>query len=550
MRTPRSPSFWLLIALSGLLGAACSVDQRSPSVVQAPLTPEPLGSSNLGSNVAAPPVTAPADAGGGGPTADRPSPGDLIVTQREDPIAPVPLSLGQVCSPSSLACAGSLRCVDGSCRLPCVTSVDCAALGDAVDCTVGAALDGSGVGACNYQLYCDPAHPQQPRPGAQACPAGSGCRPSESGASECQPQPGGATLGNACVSDLNCAPGYFCGGSGTCRRHCLDDGDCPGEVCSAFAPARRAGDLAVGFCASPACDPVHPQAPRDGLSSCPVGSGCSSVAVGETSRCSARNASGSARYGECSVAADCQPGLFCGAGDVSGFCGQYCFSDADCGGGRCRLFTPPSLAGTEPVGSCVELCNPVRPQSSEGGFGACPDGFSCVLPTDGNSVCLRAGPLRRYDRCSGQQCAAGLACGEGMFAYCVQLCLNDEDCAGGRCRAGTLRAGATPVGTCAEVCDPTDPGANAGPFTACPRGFGCTGDLNGASTCVLNGSGRFGAPCGGGEVCASGFACDQSQGQCAKFCFDDADCEGRRCSIALNPPQFADTRALRFCEEP
>src|SRR6185503_17294379 len=162
------------------------------------------------------------------------------------------------------------------------------------------------------------------------------------------------------------------------------------------------------------------------------------------------------------------------------------------------------VAGDASVGNCAEVCNPLHPQSGEGGFGVCPDGFNCIPANDGRTACFRIGGLQRYERCGGQPCAAGLGCvGGGSFKICSQFCLTDADCPTGRCRQGGLRAGETPVGTCAEVCDPTDAQSNQAPFSACPASFGCTPDLRGASQCALFGSGRFGFQCNGdASLCA------------------------------------------------
>lgn len=550
MSRPRSALFSCAAGIAGLilcgsLGASCSVDERHPT------TALPLEPAATGGNVGG----ALADAG---PVSSRPTVelAPLATTFADTPgeIAsePVLLTLGQSCSAQTAPCEPALRCVDGSCRLPCVTAGDCVTLGSQVMCNVGAALDGSGVGACSYQSYCDPAHPAAPHAAAKACAGDSGCSASESGESACQPQLGAATAGGECVSDLNCAPGYFCGSSGTCRQYCLDDSDCPGQVCSPFAPPRRAGDLAVGFCAGPACDPVHPQTPRDGLSACAVGSGCTPTPEGQVSVCNARNADAGVRYASCAQSADCRPELVCiSSSGSSRYCGQFCYSDADCGRGRCKQFEPQFFAGSFPVGSCFDICNPLNPTAGGDGFSACPAGFTCVATNDGFTTCQPGGTQQRYERCTVDTCSPGMICGEGPFAFCSPQCQNDADCGSGRCRASSLRSGDAQFGTCAEVCNPVAPQSNAPPFTACPTGFACTPDPSGASQCILLGNGRFGADCSSApDSCASGFGCSGDDLRCHQMCFVNGDCQSGRCGLTFNPPVFADTRALRGCEDP
>lgn len=532
---------WLLLA------GACAVDDRELDVAQAPLAPLPGGST----------TAAPAEGMAGG-SGVRPADDASEVTFGAPELVAAPsgsgppppprlLSLGQACAASSAPCEAALRCVSGSCRLPCVTAADCATLGAAVDCTVGAALDGAGVGACDYQSYCDPAHPQNPAGGATPCAAGSGCRPSESGESACQPQPGSGTARSACSSDADCVADRFCGEQGTCLRYCLSDADCGSDVCSPFAVPRRAGNLAVGFCATPNCDPVRPQAPRDGLSACPEGQGCSAEREGQQTRCEPRG--NGERYARCATNADCRPGLLCGGGDLAGACNQYCYSDADCPNERCRRFSGAgSFAGEHPLGICSAVCNPADPASSEGGFGVCPPGFGCGPSEDGLSVCLLAGTRQPYERCASlRECGAGYACDQGAYAFCRRFCLSDADCGQGSCTPVGIGAGTADVGRCSEVCNPVDPQSAMGPFTACPAGFACSPTADGQSRCYLAGSGRTAAPCASEVDCAPGFICDASTARCHEFCFSDRDCEVGSCIGLVAPGNRAADRVVNVC---
>lgn len=523
------------------LVAGCGLDERKVEVVDSPSSPDPRSATA--------PFTGAAGAGSVQNDASESDGSTTVLSMAEGAGAaqPIPLSLGQACSAMTAPCEAALSCVDGSCRLPCVTGADCASLGVTVECRVGAALDGGGVGACSYQSYCDPAHPQLPVAGATACAVGLGCRPSESGSSACEPRSGGVTAGGACRSDADCVPDHFCNQHGTCRRYCLSSADCGSEVCSPFEPPRRAGDLAVGYCASPDCDPVRPQAPRDGLATCPAGSGCTPARAGEPSSCDQRLAGASGLYGPCAARAECTPDLFCGGGDFAGACYRFCTSDGDCPGERCKAFESSNVAITDGVGFCATPCNPADPSADSGGFSACPTGFGCVVSQD-LSHCVPGGPLQRYERCTGQQCGPGHSCGRGNLAFCRERCLSDADCSGNeRCRLGLDSVSGVPVGSCVEQCSPVDPQSGAAPFSPCPVGFACLADEAGLSLCSLAGDARAGDPCSDVGDCAAGLFCDPISSQCHELCFSDDDCETGSCNGIFQPPSLAAGREVRGC---
>ncbi|HWO11001.1 MAG TPA: hypothetical protein VNN80_16010, partial [Polyangiaceae bacterium] len=547
VRRARPITWGLLLLCGGLVG--CRLDERETSVIApessaaSPLMPASDAVASDGS------MTAAAEAEGlAGSNESR----DLASGSTEGvTLVSSALSLGQGCSAESAPCDATLSCVDGRCRLPCAGADDCAGLGEGVTCAVGVALSGMGVGACTYAVYCDPVHPSAPVAGAEPCSAGEGCAPSASGSSACQPQPGSSEFGGACLEDVNCAPGLFCGEYGTCRRYCLDDADCGSGVCSPFVPARRAGDLSVGFCATSAqCDPAHPHSPRDGASTCAVDAGCapSELPDGEGG-CVARNPSGGARYDACSTGADCQPGLFCGTGDLAGICNAYCATDDDCPEGHCAEFSTPEFALGASVGFCAAICNPGAPYSSGGGLSACPSGLRCAPRYDGASFCrIALGRQGPYEACdSTLLCAPGLFCNDNGF--CRPYCLSDAECGAGRCDSfdDGRSAGETPVGGCAEICNPVAPSVSDDTFNSCPQGFRCSGRSNGMSLCFRAGTGGYGTPCEANVACAPGFYCGTST--CRKYCFDASDCESGECN-PLGTPTFAADRLLGFCTDP
>ncbi|MFO7178431.1 MAG: hypothetical protein DIU78_007015 [Pseudomonadota bacterium] len=116
---------------------------------------------------------------------------------------------------------------------------------------------GAGGAAGAAPRPCDPAFPQTPLAGLDACPEGYGCAPHPEGESVCIEQPGEAAWAFPCSeTESDCAPGRFCDAAfGYCRPYCLDDSECRAVHpfrCASFAELGAAplfaGEHEVGVC--------------------------------------------------------------------------------------------------------------------------------------------------------------------------------------------------------------------------------------------------------------------------------------------------------------
>lgn len=119
-------------------------------------------------------------------------------------------------------------------------------------------MDGGASGAAGAGARpCDPAFPQDPLAGLDACPDGHGCAPDGDGESACFEQPGEGAWAVPCSeTESDCAPGRFCDAElGYCRPYCLSDSECQAVRPFRCAPfdelgreTLRAAEHEVGVC--------------------------------------------------------------------------------------------------------------------------------------------------------------------------------------------------------------------------------------------------------------------------------------------------------------
>jgi hypothetical protein len=255
--------------------------------------------------------------------------------------------------------------------------------------------------------------------GPPACPVGSECKEGL-----CVP----SSLGTACSSDEDCAPGDFCFDP---EPFCVDDGNHCSRTC----------------CASTDCDP-HDRfvcwTPEQG-----GGAFCRDASnIG-------REIGGSARAREtCGENGECRSGLC-----TDGRCLDGCCSDAGCNGGKCRFGRP--LADQAPGFWCGAASN-----SGKGRYEPCVEDAECA-----SGLCLAMGSTRRCSVpcCTSSACEAipgedvpvacsAVAHGGTLVRACAVLlqesgeaetgsaCALDTDCRSGICL--TKRG----VSRCTDAC--------------------------------------------------------------------------------------------------
>jgi len=105
--------------------------------------------------------------------------------------------------------------------------------------------------------HCNPLLPFTSDAAHQGCGANQRCDATSSvNATFCYQPAGNGTLGTACKSDHDCAPGYACAGSpGTCEQYCRvtdSPSDCTAPlVCSGFTDKLYDGAEEIGACLAP-----------------------------------------------------------------------------------------------------------------------------------------------------------------------------------------------------------------------------------------------------------------------------------------------------------
>lgn len=193
---------------------------------------------------------------------------------------------------------------------------------------------------CNAGVCQAAARTACPAPGAscdtglQNCPAGQSCQIAAS-TNRCIAA-GTGTEGASCVTEAQCAPGYFCASAGSvCRRYCCGSTGCAaGQTC---IPAGVTGS-AAGFCIVTGCDAAA-------QSGCP-NAGCYPLALDDGTVITACLATGSLPIGEtCDGTVQCVPGAAC----FGTTCRQICRpSSPSCDSGTC---TP--TPGATDLGACL-----------------------------------------------------------------------------------------------------------------------------------------------------------------------------------------------------
>lgn len=559
---------WLyLTLLAGVLGLACTVDDRKLAVL------EPDG----GTGNAGP---------GGGAGGDGQDP-DMSLGAGGDGVQIAAGALGAACQQAT-ECSGG-NCVDGvCCDSPC--SDLCAACntpGSEGTCSAAASdplcpeancqgqssecrplaggeagINCEAVGVCKATAEC----------AATAAPAGTPC---QEATGTCDGQgacvvPDKSALGVACADDAECAEGHcVASGAGGARVCC--DAACDG-VCQACGAAGRCEE-------TPATDA------RCEAIACPADNACRDYVDGITENlCRA--------FGQCRTELDCvaaesftslRPDAQCACDPATGACtlaaGVTCAADGDCASGTCgqttegdRLCCSGACAAglfCSSTGSgCVQCegndvlcdgnvqrtcdagalvtetcangctpdvgCNDLPPVGFACSAGECAGTGVCQQDSGGEARCcvrdcaaegklcspsgscdcppgqVAAGDgclLQAGDPCQGPgQCQTALTCVDGV---CCQ-----EACSGycERCQAGTGLCAAVPAGQ--QELDTVS-------GNSCSNGFECTGARDGCAA-------RTGQPCTDASGCISG-ACEPTVGGGALVCCSEACGAGLSC---------------------
>jgi hypothetical protein len=224
------------------------------------------------------------------------------------------------CGACDKVCNLHANCVSGACECPA-----------GADCSCGRPVNG---GECTVFPQC-------------GCGASQGCALANDGSSVCGPAgavPAYAVAGSCVAGTANWG--------GICKPWCATDADCPGAVSGRCQPAKRRSDGAtiagVGFCASPLCDPAHPQTGGGSFTACPTGFHCSADKSG-VADCIVRTTGNGTDGTPCLTLADCAPEYYCSSG---GTCTRFCRANSDCAGTQTCSFLFGWKAGAAAVGFC------------------------------------------------------------------------------------------------------------------------------------------------------------------------------------------------------
>lgn len=175
-----------------------------------------------------------------------------------------------------------------------------------------------------------------------------------------------------------------------------------------------------------------------------------------------------------------------------------------------------------------------------GAFDAGP-AYACqVVPADNGLPirrCVKAGTGGTGAPCSASgDCQAGLACvgiqGAGQCRpYCCESttqCVSSDQpdghtvvyCGERPLLDGTANTGSLMVPVCvpADGCLLDQPYPCTTSNCTCPTGTACTVVGDGATSCVVPGTGKLGDPCPYPSACAWGYYCSQSTQTCVKIC--------------------------------
>ena len=394
-------------------------------------------------------------------------------------IADAPSAPGAACS-DDVSCPALHTCLGGVCRRLCAHPEDCT--GNGSRCEQVAPEDASFADWKVCTVSCDPLSPSSPRPGFDACPAGAQCVLGSLG-SDCSVSAGAGVVGSACGSAFDCAPGSFCGLSGTCEAFCeIGAGGCPaGLECKGFDFLMVSAGRDFGRCT---CTPSSGN--RCDFSNdcgCDPGTSCTLASIDETvsAVCAARP-SMAQPYALCEDDLDC-PALYSCLGKV---CRPRCASTADCSG--TGVACNQVISGSDPVPGfrhCSRHCSPVSPSLPPLGFDACGSGTGCFPFPDGLD-CIVAGAAGRGEACSVRSdCQPGLFCDDQRHV-CLAWCqVGANDCPAPQVCVGFSSAVTTASGEewgqctlCSDECGaPNEICEDGGPSSAsslCPLGSDCS----------------------------------------------------------------------------
>jgi len=421
-------------------------------------------------------------------------------------------------------CADGDVCTDDICNAgTCENPFNTASCDDSIACTTGDVCAG-GVCAgtptdaqCDDSVACtvDTCVPADPGADANGClytPDDTACDDGD----QCTADSCNATTG--CVFDAAAMNGQSCDDSVACTT-----GDvCAGGLCAGTPDDSQCGD-GVG-CTTDACLPGDPGADADGCLFTPDDTACDDSNVCTQDSCNA--ASGCINDGTPLDGSACDDGHNCTDPDT-------------CASGACVGTPQNSLCG-DGVDCTVDTCDPSDTLADADGCLHTPDDASC---SDG-------------DQCTADSCNASSGCVndsaamEGLSCDDSVNCTTGDVCTSGNC-AGTLDHSACDdsVDCSVDVCDPTDPGADADGCVnteddaQCDDTNECTDDTceiasggcvftphsracddllycNGADTC----DGAGGCTVHTGDPCVSPLVCDEDADACVG-CVDNTDCD-------------------------
>jgi hypothetical protein len=340
-------------------------------------------------------------------------------------IVPSPSAPGAACSDDT-TCPALHSCLGGVCRRLCTRPEDCTGLGSR--CEQVAPDDPAFADWKACTISCDPLSPATPRPGFDACPVGVQCALGSLG-SDCLASGGAGAAGSVCSSAFECAPGLFCGTSGTCQAFCeLGASDCGADLeCKGFDFLMVSAGRSFGRCtctpsSGSGCDLAND-------CGCDPGTSCSLASLAPIGTLCSVRSSTAQPYAVCEDDLDCPARHSC----LGKICRPRCANAAECAGSgvACNAVTD-GQAAIPGFNHCTRHCSPVSPASPPLGFDACGPGTQC-FPLSGGPDCLLAGPAALGEACDGiEACQPGLFCDDQQHV-CLAWCqVGASDCAAPR----------------------------------------------------------------------------------------------------------------------
>jgi hypothetical protein len=231
--------------------------------------------------------------------------------------------------------------------------------------------------------------------------------------------------------------------------------------------------------------------------------------------------------GLCTKDQDCEAGHVCLRlpGQSGGKCtnrrpGADCFTDFDCDGAPCVVFTASQrTCGSGPEGAACNLdshCHSGRClfASTDTSLGVCADGTN-------DDRCFHGGDCKAGLRCLGNMSFS--ACSDGSIG---SVCASVDDCQSAYACAPAQDGNPSPTG---RTCSTGEEGAPCKVAEDCKSSI-CVSDALDRGTCS---NGGLGARCQSPDQCLSGF-CPGFVGKCTTgavgaACYRDEDCANAKC---------------------